>query len=160
MFSCKCCADFQDTFSSEHLWTAASRLLKDNFPTTEKAIQNGSVEINVNINRNHISWCCKDCWKIAVENYWKAIYFGELLQILSEWVVFTAQKIKFSIKKFFSKCEQIRSLLGIWSHLLKKSLMGNFIFCAMIRSIYSFLWPAAQDEKEEIQRKDSEEGIR
>ena len=38
--------------------------------------------------------------------------------------------------------------------------MGNFIFCAMIRSIYSFLWPAAQDEKEEIQRKDSEEGIR
>ena len=37
--------------------------------------------------------------------------------------------------------------------------MGNFIFCAMIRSSYGFLWPPAQDEKEEIQRKDSEEGI-
>ena len=33
------------------------------------------------------------------------------------------QKAKFSIKDFFSKCDQIRSFLWIWSHLLKKSLM-------------------------------------
>ena len=32
---------------------------------------------------------------------------------------------------FFSKCDQIRSFLWIWSHLLKKSLMENFIFCVM-----------------------------
>ena len=31
--------------------------------------------------------------------------------------------MKFSIKDFFSKCDQIRSFLWIWSHLLKKSLM-------------------------------------
>ena len=37
-------------------------------------------------------------------------------------------KMKFSIKDFFSKCNQIRSFLQIWSHLLKKSLMENFIF--------------------------------
>ena len=43
----------------------------------------------------------------------------------------TAQKMKFSIKDFFSKCDQIRSFLRIWSHLLKKSLMANFIFCAV-----------------------------
>ena len=43
----------------------------------------------------------------------------------------TAQKIKFSIKDFFSKCEQIRSFLMIWSYLLNKSLMENFIFCAV-----------------------------
>ena len=43
----------------------------------------------------------------------------------------TAQKMKFSIKNFFCKCDQIRSFLKIWSHLLKKSLMNNFIFCAM-----------------------------
>ena len=42
-----------------------------------------------------------------------------------------AQKIKFSIKGFFSKCDQIRSFLRIWSHLLKKSLTENFIFCAV-----------------------------
>ena len=42
-------------------------------------------------------------------------------------------KNKFSIKEFFSKCEQIRSFLRIWSHLLTKSLMENFIFCAVLR---------------------------
>ena len=40
----------------------------------------------------------------------------------------TAQKMKFSIKDFFSKCDQIRSKLGIWSHLLKRSLIENFFF--------------------------------
>ena len=40
-----------------------------------------------------------------------------------------AQKMKFFIKDFFSKCDQIRSFLQIYSHLLKKYLMENFIFC-------------------------------
>ena len=44
----------------------------------------------------------------------------------------TAQKMTFSIKGFFSKYDQIRSFLSILSHLLKKSLMKNFIFCAVI----------------------------
>ena len=39
--------------------------------------------------------------------------------------------MNFSIEDFFSKCDQIRILLRIWSHLLKKSLMENFIFCAV-----------------------------
>ena len=39
--------------------------------------------------------------------------------------------MKFSIKYFFSKCDQIRSFLRILSHLLKKSSMKNFIFCAV-----------------------------
>ena len=43
----------------------------------------------------------------------------------------TAQKMKFSIKDFNSKCDQMRRKLWIWSHLLKKSLMENFIFDAV-----------------------------
>ena len=43
----------------------------------------------------------------------------------------TAQKTKFSIKDFFSKRDQIRKKLQIWSHLQKKYLMENFIFCAV-----------------------------
>ena len=50
----------------------------------------------------------------------------------------TAQKMKFSIKDFFSKCDQIRSFLGIWSHILKKFLLGNFIFLCSAK--VSFLW--------------------
>ena len=40
-------------------------------------------------------------------------------------------KMKFSIKDFLSKCDQIRRNLRIWSHLQKKSLIENFIFCAV-----------------------------
>ena len=43
----------------------------------------------------------------------------------------TAQKMKFPITDFFSKRDQIRSFLRIWSHLRKKSVMENFIFCAV-----------------------------
>ena len=39
--------------------------------------------------------------------------------------------MKFSIKDFFSICDQISSFLPIWSHLLKKFLLENFIFCAV-----------------------------
>ena len=48
----------------------------------------------------------------------------------SVWKTNTAQKMKFSIKDFFSKCDQIRSQ-RIWTYLLKKYLMENFIFCAV-----------------------------
>ena len=45
---------------------------------------------------------------------------------------YTAQKMKFSIKNFLSKCDQIRSFLRIWLHLLKKSLTEIFIFYAVL----------------------------
>ena len=43
--------------------------------------------------------------------------------------------MKFSIKDFFSKCDQIRKKLRIWSHLLKKYLVKNFIFCVVLGKI-------------------------
>ena len=52
-------------------------------------------------------------------------------------VQYTAQKMKFSIKDFFSKSDQILSFLRIWSHLLTKSKMENFIFCAAVHEIFS-----------------------
>ena len=42
--------------------------------------------------------------------------------------------MKFSIKDFFSKYDQIRRFLRVWSHLLKKFLTENFIFCAVVIS--------------------------
>ena len=41
--------------------------------------------------------------------------------------------MKFSIKDFFSNPSQIRSFLQIWSHLLKKSLIENFIFFPVLQ---------------------------
>ena len=40
------------------------------------------------------------------------------------------KKLKFSIKDFFSKCDQIHSFLRIWSHVLKKFLIQNFLCSA------------------------------
>ena len=42
--------------------------------------------------------------------------------------------MKFFIKDFFSKCDQILRKLRIWLHLLKKSLMENSIVCAVLIS--------------------------
>ena len=47
------------------------------------------------------------------------------------WSTITVQEMKFAIKDFFRKYDQIRRNLRIWSHLLKKCLMENFIFCAV-----------------------------
>ena len=43
----------------------------------------------------------------------------------------TAQKIKFFFEDFLSKCDKIHSFSRIWSYLLKKFLMENFIFCTV-----------------------------
>ena len=48
-------------------------------------------------------------------------------------LVNTAQKMKFSINDFFSKCDRI------WSHLLKKSIMENFIFCVVKCEEFTFI---------------------
>ena len=57
--------------------------------------------------------------------------FYDTLMSIQDWTITTAQKMKFSVKGFFSKFDQIRSFLRIWSHLLKKSLMETFNSCAV-----------------------------
>ena len=64
-------------------------------------------------------------------------FIGILMQSLIV-LSMTAQKMKFSIKDLFSKCDRICSFLGIWSHLLKKSLMKNFIF--IFCAVYTKVW--------------------
>ena len=59
-------------------------------------------------------------------------YFGLPRPWKNPWVTNSssaAHKKKFSMKDFFSKCNQI---CGFGHILLKKSLMKNFIFCAVI----------------------------
>ena len=46
--------------------------------------------------------------------------------------------MKFSIKDFFSKCDQICRYLRIWSHLLKESLMVNLFLCAATHCVKKF----------------------
>ena len=63
---------------------------------------------------------------------WRLLKYIETeLQGICFYLYNTAQKMKFSIKDFLSKCDQIRSFLRIWSHSLRKSLMEIIIFCAV-----------------------------
>ena len=47
-------------------------------------------------------------------------------------IIFTTQKMRFSFKDLFNRCEQIRSFVRICSHLLRNFLTEKFIFCALI----------------------------
>ena len=61
------------------------------------------------------------------------------------------KKKKFSIKGFFSKCDQTRSFLQIWSHLLKKSLMENFIKTSFLVHCNEMVdWFSSNEQKKEI----------
>ena len=53
----------------------------------------------------------------------------------------TAQKSKFSIRDFFSKYDQIRSFVRIWSHLTKETLNGklHFLSCEICEYTLGFI---------------------
>ena len=48
------------------------------------------------------------------------------------YISYTAQKMKISITDFCSKCDQVCRKLWICSHLMKKSVIENCIFCAIL----------------------------
>ena len=61
--------------------------------------------------------------------------FSLVVKIGLKWLntgIYSAQKMKFFIKYIFSECDQIYGKLQVWSRLLKKSSMENFIFCVVI----------------------------
>ena len=63
-----------------------------------------------------------------------------LIRFLVLHATYATQKMRFSIKDFFRKCDQIRRELRIWSHLLKKCLIENFIFFSVfVTEIWSIL---------------------
>ena len=79
----------------------------------------------------------------------KTAAFISVLLLYFSWLIdfakksnqkFHCTKMKFSIKHFLSKCDQMRTFLRIWSHLLTKSVMENFIFCAALLSFCLSFW--------------------
>ena len=77
-------------------------------------------------------------WKFSIDISSKACIAGLHLGIKSLKIIkldfqsVTGQKKKFSIKDFFSKCDQIHRKLRIWPYLLKKFLIENLIFLCSV----------------------------
>ena len=69
------------------------------------------------------------CW-LSIKSFDTEIWAYSAVLIYDD--TDTSQKMTFSIKDFFSKCDQIWSFLRIWPHLLKIYLMENFIFCSVV----------------------------
>ena len=67
-------------------------------------------------------------------------YISRLLWLMvKKYSVHYRKKMKFSIKNFFSECNQICVFLWTWSHLQKKSFMESFIVCAVVATAYRFM---------------------
>ena len=91
--------------------------------------------MRVNLSTNKCCWI----WYKGFWNYINAEKSGNFRKLRSAWFFksamretthkfSTAQKMKFSTKEFFSKCDQIHSFLPIWSQLLKKPLLETSFF--------------------------------
>ena len=105
--------------------------------TITEEILNGKLHLFVQW-RNQFLWFCAHLGvgHLHVLALW--FHSHSLKQYLNkmEYVSFVTDQTfplnkKFSIKDFSSKYDQFHKKLWIWSHLLIKTLMGNFIFCAM-----------------------------
>ena len=60
--------------------------------------------------------------------------------------------MKFSINDISSKCNRIRKKLRIWLHLLDKTLMENFIFCAVEHETQSIVQRSIQKPVRHLRR--------
>ena len=112
---------------------------------------------------NQVLWQKKiPFWEINFKKITKCIPAASLLKFPSilknsmDYVTVTSEKMKFNIKDFFSKCNQIHTKLQIWSHIQKKSLMENFIFWAVylisdnehpFKISYAHFWITSRESK-------------
>ena len=69
---------------------------------------------------------------MSISLFWSLYTVLSLPRLVTKIIHWTKNEVY--IKYFFSKCDQIHSFLQMWSHLLKKSLLENFRFCAVIVS--------------------------
>ena len=77
--------------------------------------------------------CMPEIFLVDKKNYVKVVQLSPLDK------THTAQKMKFSIKDFFSKCDQIFSFLRVWSHLLKKYLIEKYNYTTIIVSFFRII---------------------
>ena len=95
-------------------------------------VNNMVVQVALWFDRCEWKWgMCMKRWSLKKDTCERSLWTNDLGGRCKLWAHCT-KKIKFSIKDLFSKCDQIRSFLRIWSHFLKKSFMENFIFCVVV----------------------------
>ena len=126
----------REIFKMEKLNLANIKMLKVTKTLDEKPCSKSTIKTF------QIAWTKRLCDTAIINLHRASIRYCTIFTILFQqnftyWVfVFSSQtfhctKNESSIEDFFSKCDQIRRKLRLWSHLLKKSLLENFILCAV-----------------------------
>ena len=72
----------------------------------------------------------KHYWTQSTVNFIPSCRISECFKFNKNWKMkldTQDKKMKFSVGDFWSKCDQVRGKLRIWSYLLKKFLMENFV---------------------------------
>ena len=138
----------RDGAFSKHSWKILNRLAtgyRRPFILVEKVIV--QIVLNLNLTNKYIKLNkTLDCVIVSINLQFLLSYRSEFsTEKFVDKKFFTTQKMKFSIKGFFTKCDQIRSFLWVWSHLRKKSLMENFISCSMPWVCKSDLWKTCSE---------------
>ena len=121
LFSSEFCEISKNTFSYRTPPVAASEWISSCMATYYSNLVKSS-RVNIEIEQ------CDNAVSITL-NYLRTMKSRDVLNsFFIRSVPYTAQKLKFSIKGFFSKCDQIRRKQRVWSHLLKKSLTLSWRF--------------------------------
>ena len=91
----------------------------------------------------------------------KKVNRKNLEQKLKKYHTYTGQKMKFFIKAFFSKCNQISSFFRIWSHLLNKSLIKTSVFvqCQILSKSQSRKYVIQKQPSRGVSRKTCSENM-
>ena len=79
---------------------------------------------------------------VHMRHIWSQFQVHRIVHSLVLVKLITVEKMKFSIKDFFCKCDQIPRKLQIWSHLMKNFWIKNFTFCAV--DFVRILWELDQ----------------
>ena len=99
----------------------------------------GYCQLSISLSHDLSSRCDSWFWRLEICSSSKPFLFTIIVQDTTH-----CTKNKFSITIFFSKSDPIRRKLRIWSHLLKKSLMENFIFMQWLTflgvNMTSYFW--------------------
>ena len=89
-----------------------------------------------------LDWIEKYKFLLSIMDFIGSLLTGHFIishiNVMNIWHV-QVNQLKINILYVFSKCDQIGRKMWIWSHLLKKSLMENFVFCAVHQTHYQWI---------------------
>ena len=96
--------------------------------TSQSVIKYFPTKVNfLKVNNRNLRKSFEICTNLPIKNVQSSYFFIRLYcSVRVQELKSHRTKKKFLFKNFFSKCDQIRSFLRIWSYLLKKSLIEDF----------------------------------